>query len=76
ALTATATPEVHKEICKQHHIEKENTVYTGFYRDNLTFKGAQVENKDRFIEEYLNRNKLEAGIIYTATSIEADRISE
>lgn len=76
ALTATATPEVHEDICKQLHIEKENTVYTGFSRDNLTFKVAKGENKDRFIEEYLNRNKLEAGIIYTATRKEADRICE
>ncbi|MCY9205917.1 DNA helicase RecQ [Bacillus atrophaeus] len=76
ALTATATPEVHEDICKQLHIEKENTVYTGFSRNNLTFKVAKGENKDRFIEEYLNRNKLEAGIIYTATRKEADRICE
>ncbi|MCG8397210.1 DNA helicase RecQ [Bacillus atrophaeus] len=76
ALTATATPEVHEDICKQLHIEKENTVYTGFSRDNLTFKVAKGENKDRFIEEYLSRNKLEAGIIYTATRKEADRICE
>ncbi|MCI3197822.1 DNA helicase RecQ [Bacillus sp. HU-1818] len=76
ALTATATPEVHEDICKQLHIEKENTVYTGFSRGNLTFKVAKGENKDRFIEEYLNRNKLEAGIIYTATRKEADRICE
>ncbi|WP_437131452.1 DNA helicase RecQ [Bacillus atrophaeus] len=76
ALTATATPEVHEDICKQLHIEKGNTVYTGFSRDNLTFKVAKGENKDRFIEEYLNRNKLEAGIIYTATRKEADRICE
>ncbi|MCY8523360.1 DNA helicase RecQ [Bacillus atrophaeus] len=76
ALTATATPEVHEDICKQLHIEKENTVYTGFSRDNLTFKVAKGENKDRFIEEYLDRNKLEAGIIYTATRKEADRICE
>ncbi|MED4813949.1 DNA helicase RecQ [Bacillus atrophaeus] len=76
ALTATATPEVHEDICKQLHIEKENTIYTGFSRDNLTFKVAKGENKDRFIEEYLNRNKLEAGIIYTATRKEADRICE
>lgn len=76
ALTATATPEVHEDICKQLHIKKENTVYTGFSRDNLTFKVAKGENKDRFIEEYLNRNKLEAGIIYTATRKEADRICE
>ncbi|MGQ8920741.1 DNA helicase RecQ [Bacillus halotolerans] len=76
ALTATATPEVHDDICSQLHIQKENTVYTGFSRDNLTLKVAKGENKDRFIEEYVKRNKHEAGIIYTATRKEADRIYE
>ncbi|MCP9298262.1 DNA helicase RecQ [Bacillus halotolerans] len=76
ALTATATPEVHDDICSQLHIQKENTVYTGFFRDNLTLKVAKGENKDRFIEEYVKRNKHEAGIIYTATRKEADRIYE
>ncbi|MCY7788820.1 DNA helicase RecQ [Bacillus inaquosorum] len=76
ALTATATPEVHEDICKQLHIQKENTVYTGFSRDNLTFKVAKGENKDRFIDEYVQKNKHEAGIVYTATRKEADRIYE
>ncbi|MBT2575289.1 DNA helicase RecQ [Bacillus sp. ISL-51] len=76
ALTATATPEVHDDICKQLHIDKAHTVYTGFSRENLTFKVVKGENKDRFIEQYLERNKREAGIIYTATRKEADRIYE
>ncbi|MCY9035246.1 DNA helicase RecQ [Bacillus inaquosorum] len=76
ALTATATPEVYEDICKQLHIQKENTVYTGFSRDNLTFKVAKGENKDRFIDEYVQKNKHEAGIVYTATRKEADRIYE
>ncbi|MEC1622154.1 DNA helicase RecQ [Bacillus mojavensis] len=76
ALTATATPEVHDDLCRQLHIQKENTVYTGFSRDNLTLKVAKGENKDRFIDEYVKRNKHEAGIVYTATRKEADRIYE
>lgn len=76
ALTATATPEVHDDICKQLHIKKEQTVYTGFARENLTFKVVKGENKDRFIERYLEKNKHEAGIIYTATRKETDRLYE
>ncbi|MDO3662698.1 DNA helicase RecQ [Bacillus sp. C28GYM-DRY-1] len=76
ALTATATPEVHEDICKQLHIQKENTIHTGFSRDNLTFKVAKGENKDRFIDDYVQNNKHEAGIVYTATRKEADRIYE
>lgn len=55
ALTATATPEVHDDICKRLHIKKEQTVYTGFARENLTFKVVKGENKDRFIERYLEK---------------------
>ncbi len=76
ALTATATPEVHDDICKRLHIKKEQTVYTGFARENLTFKVVKGENKDRFIERYLEKNKHEAGIIYTATRKETDRLYE
>ncbi|MCY7921595.1 DNA helicase RecQ [Bacillus spizizenii] len=76
ALTATATPEVHEDICKQLHIQKENTVHTGFSRDNLTFKVAKGENKDRFIDDYVQNNRHEAGIVYTATRKEADLIYE
>ncbi|KKB71778.1 MULTISPECIES: DNA helicase RecQ [Bacillus] len=75
ALTATATPEVHEDICEQLGIQKENTVYTGFSRDNLTFKIVKGENRDRFIESYIEKNRSEAGIIYTATRREAERIS-
>ncbi|UOY89393.1 DNA helicase RecQ [Bacillus glycinifermentans] len=75
ALTATATPEVHEDICEQLGIQKENTVYTGFSRDNLTFKIVKGENRDRFIESYIEKNCSEAGIIYTATRREAERIS-
>lgn len=75
ALTATATPEVHEDICTQLGIEKESTVFTGFSRDNLTFKILKGENKDRFIESYVEKNRSEAGIIYTATRKEAERIS-
>ncbi|MCY8403661.1 DNA helicase RecQ [Bacillus sonorensis] len=76
ALTATATPEVHEDICAQLGIQKENTIFTGFSRDNLTFKIVKGENRDRFIEAYIEKNRSEAGIIYTATRREAERISE
>ncbi|MFN2747488.1 MULTISPECIES: DNA helicase RecQ [Bacillus] len=76
ALTATATPEVHEDICAQLGIKKENTIFTGFARDNLTFKILKGENRDRFIESYVEKNRSEAGIIYTATRREAERICE
>ncbi|MDA7027822.1 DNA helicase RecQ [Bacillus sp. CLL-7-23] len=75
ALTATATPEVHEDICAQLGIQKENTIFTGFSRDNLTFKILKGENKEHFIESYILKNRSEAGIIYTTTRREAERIS-
>ncbi|MED1741314.1 DNA helicase RecQ [Bacillus swezeyi] len=76
ALTATATPEVHEDICAQLSIKKENTIFTGFARDNLTFKILKGENRDRFIASYIEKNRSEAGIIYTATRREAERIAD
>jgi len=39
-LTATATPEVAKDICRAFAIEPEAHVNTGFYRPNLTLRAT------------------------------------
>ncbi|MFJ5963146.1 DNA helicase RecQ [Bacillus sp. NPDC093026] len=74
ALTATATKKVHQDICEQLGMNEEQTIFTGFARDNLSFKVVKGENNDRFITQYLKKNHLESGIIYTATRKEAERI--
>jgi len=74
ALTATATKKVHRDICEQLGINEEETIFTGFARENLSFQVVKGENSDRFITHYMKKNKLESGIIYTATRKEAENI--
>ena len=73
ALTATATPEVAKDICQQLSIPEENQVTTGFARDNLAFHVLK-DQKDVYLLEYLKMNKGQSGIIYASTRKEVERI--
>ncbi|MDM5298385.1 DNA helicase RecQ [Bacillus pumilus] len=74
ALTATATKKVHQDICEQLGMKEEETIFTGFARENLSFQVVKGENGDRFITQYMKKNHLESGIIYTTTRKEADHI--
>lgn len=74
ALTATATPLVQKDICTQLQIEEENTVITGFERENLTFSVIKGEDRAAFIDSFLSKNKEESGIIYAATRQEVEKL--
>ncbi|MFS0656208.1 DNA helicase RecQ [Bacillus sp. 179-C3.3 HS] len=74
ALTATATKKVHQDICMQLGMKGEETIFTGFARENLSFRVVKGENPDRFITQYMKKNQRESGIIYTATRKEADNI--
>ena len=67
ALTATATPAVCEDIRQLLSIEENSSVITGFARENLAFSVLIGENKERFIKNYVEKNKNEVGIIYAAT---------
>ncbi|MFJ8260518.1 DNA helicase RecQ [Rummeliibacillus sp. NPDC094406] len=74
ALTATATPAVREDICHQLVIQEENTVMTGFARDNLSFSVVIGQNKERYVKELVKKNKHEVGIIYAATRKTVDHL--
>lgn len=76
ALTATATPEVTRDICSALSIQKENVVRTGFARENLSFHVLKGIDRDAHIKDYVLRNEEQAGIIYAATRKEVDRIHQ
>ncbi|MFC3885842.1 DNA helicase RecQ [Bacillus songklensis] len=76
ALTATATPEVRRDICESLHIPSENTIITGFERENLAFKVLKGEDRSAFIEQYVKKNAAESGIIYAATRKDVDHLYE
>jgi ATP-dependent DNA helicase RecQ len=76
ALTATATPAVREDICRQLGIREENTVMTGFERANLTFSVVKGQDREKFVKEYVGKNEGEAGIIYAATRKAVDHVHD
>ena len=76
ALTATATPKVREDICDLLSIDEENTIITGFERENLSFTVIKGQDRDKFIKDYLKQNDKEAGIIYAATRKNVDQLYE
>ena len=76
ALTATATPAVREDICAQLGITDENTVMTGFERENLAFSVVKGQNREKFVKDYVKKNDGEAGIIYAATRKAVDQVHE
>ena len=73
ALTATATPQVSKDICQLLDIPESNQVKTGFARENLAFQVIK-DQKDTYLLQYLKVNKDQSGIIYASTRKEVERI--
>lgn len=47
ALTATATPQVLKDMCRVFEIDESHATCTGFYRPNLTLLTTPVTKEDR-----------------------------
>ncbi len=66
ALTATATPSVLEDICRQFDITENNAVRTGFYRPNLTLETTVVssKNRDQILLDSVKKQPPGATIIY------------
>ena len=76
AFTATATPEVRKDIVEQLGLIEPDVYISGFDRENLTFTLRKGIDKDQYLLDYIKTNNTEAGIIYAATRKEVDRVSK
>ena len=77
ALTATATPEVRDDICRQLALSDPNTIITGFDRTNLTYHVLPARNeaeKDDLLVETLERNEGLA-VVYASTRKAVDRLA-
>ncbi len=77
ALTATATPEVRDDICRQLTLTRPRTIITGFDRTNLSYNVLPARNdeeKDDLLVETLRRHEGLA-VIYAATRKSVDRLS-
>lgn len=76
ALTATATPQVRTDICHSLRISEENTIITGFERENLSFHVIKGQDRYAFLKNYVKKNEQEGGIIYAATRKTVDQLFE
>jgi ATP-dependent DNA helicase RecQ len=63
ALTATATPEVAKDIQKQLNFRKENILRTSFYRNNLSYLVREREDKMQYLLQSVQKAE-GSGIVY------------
>lgn len=74
AFTATATPAVRDDIIRLLGLSHPAIHVSGFDRPNLFFDVRRGENKDKFIEQYLQNHPDDSGIIYAATRKKVDAI--
>ncbi|GLC27314.1 RecQ family ATP-dependent DNA helicase [Roseisolibacter agri] len=78
ALTATATPEVRRDIAAQLGLHEPETVITGFDRTNLHYHVVPVKGdreKDAALADVLARNDGQA-IVYASTRKSVERVTE
>ena len=77
ALTATATPEVRRDITRELALRNPETIITGFDRPNLTYFVVPVKNdagKERRIVEILRQHDGLA-VIYASTRKAVDQLT-
>ncbi len=63
ALTASATPDVVKDIQERLHFPKENVFRKSFFRDNLVYISRMVEDKQHYLLQTIRRVQ-GTGIVY------------
>ena len=67
AFTATATPNVRKDILENLKLNDPAIITTGFDRPNLSFSVYQPKDRDKALSELLRDRYRQSGIIYCAT---------
>ncbi len=78
ALTATATPTVQDDICKQLGLTQEVRIIQGFRRTNISIEVAEFTPKDRpsIISLLLKREGRLPAIVYAPTRKKTDELTE
>ena len=75
AFTATATPEVRRDICHRLEMLSAKIVVSGFDRPNLHFAVERTQDKDRSLLEFLAKHKHQCGVIYCATRQRVEQVN-
>ncbi len=78
ALTATATPEVLKDICKAFQIRKPNAIRAPFFRPNLHIKSTLTRQANQYpvLLNRINHQKTGATLVYVTLQKTAEQIAE
>jgi ATP-dependent DNA helicase RecQ len=74
AFTATATEEVQRDISKLLGLKSPSLHITGFDRPNLSFSVLRGVKREAYVRQYIKEHADEAGIIYTATRKETEKV--
>lgn len=77
-LTATATEQVIKDMCRSFDIPEQNVVIRGFYRENLHLHVTACANdsKDRHLLNILSKNPQQSVIVYVTLQKTAEMVAE
>lgn len=75
ALTATAIPEVRRDICQQLGIPAAHEFIGSFNRKNLMYRVVEKKNPMILLLTYLSRHQNESGIIYCMSKKETEEIA-
>jgi ATP-dependent DNA helicase RecQ len=77
ALTATATPEVRRDIIEQLALQQPSSFVTGFDRPNLCFQVEEVNGDQNKLQIVLNllQGRSQTGLIYAATRKNVERLT-
>ncbi len=75
AYTATATPQVRKDIVEQLSLSDAEVLVGSFDRSNLIYKVQRRNNRLKQIRDVLDRNAGQSGIVYCITRREVEETS-
>ncbi len=76
AFTATATPDVRRDIIKRLGIPEAKIVVTGFNRPNLHFAVQRTQDKERSLLEFMRKHKKDCGVVYCATRNKVESVTQ
>jgi ATP-dependent DNA helicase RecQ len=77
-LTATATPAVAEDICREFAVERDAFIHTGFYRPNLTLQASacQPNEKMGLLLNRLRDRPRGPAIVYVTLQRTAETVAE
>ncbi|MGL5377723.1 MAG: DNA helicase RecQ, partial [Cetobacterium sp.] len=75
AFTATATPEVSRDILDSLNIDAD-VFRNGFRRENLRFSVLKNIDNFKFIQNFIKEHENQSGIIYVSTRKECEKLYE